>query len=94
MIRRVVKMTFKEEYIDVFLEIYRSIRDNIEQMPGCHSVELMRDINDSSTMFTYSIWEDEEALNAYRGSELFGKTWPRTKALFSQPAEAWSLDFV
>jgi len=36
------------------------------------------------------MWESEEALNAYRKSELFGSVWPKTKACFANPAEAWS----
>ena len=87
-------MSFMEENVENFLEIFWEVRDKIEQVQGCHSVELLKDINDSSVMFTYSIWEDEESLNAYRKSDLFGKTWSRTKELFKVPAEAWSLDFV
>jgi hypothetical protein len=30
-------------------------------------------------------------LNAYRNSELFAGVWGRTKVLFAEKAEAWSL---
>ena len=39
-------------------------------------------------------WENEEALNAYRHSDFFAHTWKRTKALFAERAEAWSVDTV
>ncbi|NNF34223.1 MAG: antibiotic biosynthesis monooxygenase [Saprospiraceae bacterium] len=94
MIRRVVKMKFQEMHLETFFSLFYEVKDDIENMEGCYSVELMKDIKDPTLMFTYSIWEDEEKLNAYRKSDLFAKTWPRTKALFSAPAEAWSLDFV
>ncbi|MBL7795100.1 MAG: antibiotic biosynthesis monooxygenase, partial [Saprospiraceae bacterium] len=38
-----------------------------------------------------SIWDDEAALERYRESELFQATWERTKALFAEKAEAWSV---
>ena len=94
MIRRIVKMKFKEEHVATFREIYWSVREAIEAMPGCYSVELLEDIHDPTIMFTYSIWEDEVSLDSYRKSAVFGTTWPKTKALFSEPAEAWSMDFV
>lgn len=87
-------MKFREEDLESFVTLFHEVRDSIEEMEGCYSVELMRDIKDPTIMFTYSIWKDEGKLNAYRKSDLFGKTWPRTKAMFSEPAEAWSLDFV
>jgi hypothetical protein len=87
-------MQFHEEHLDAFMSLFYEVRDAIEKMEGCYSVELLKDIKDPTVMFTYSIWEEEENLNAYRKSDLFSKTWPKTKALFRAPAEAWSLDFV
>jgi len=57
---------------------------------GCFHVELLRTMSPDNIFFTFSLWESEEALNAYRHSELFKGVWPRTKALFAAPAEAWS----
>jgi heme-degrading monooxygenase HmoA len=45
-------------------------------------------------MFTVSIWESEDDLNAYRNSELFENTWAKTKVLFNDKPEAWSLEFL
>jgi autoinducer 2-degrading protein len=94
MIRRVVKMHFEEEHVEAFLEIFQEVKAAIEEVEGCYSVELLRDVNDPTVMFTYSIWQDENSLNAYRKGTLFGKTWPRTKALFRSPPEAWSLEYI
>jgi heme-degrading monooxygenase HmoA len=41
---------------------------------------------------TYSHWTGEEALDNYRHSELFRVTWAKTKQLFADRPEAWSLD--
>ena len=87
-------MHFREECLDEFKAIYSSTKDKIESQPGCYSVELMVDIDDPCTMFTYSIWEDQKSLAQYRNSDVFKEVWPRTKALFATGPKAWSLDFV
>jgi quinol monooxygenase YgiN len=51
---------------------------------------LLQDENDKNIFFTYSIWENDEALQAYRNSELFETTWAKTKILFAGKPEAWS----
>lgn len=93
MITRIVKLTIKEEYIPEFFDIFKESKDKIVDQPGCLSVEMLQDANDPRLCFTYSIWEDPESLDAYRSSELFGTVWPRTKALFDDKPEAWSLIF-
>ncbi|MCS6929914.1 MAG: antibiotic biosynthesis monooxygenase [Saprospiraceae bacterium] len=92
MIKRIVKMTFRPEGVEVFLnEIFEESKSQIRAFPGCRHMELLQAINDPRTLFTWSIWDNESALEHYRQSELFQRTWARTKALFAQPAEAWSV---
>jgi len=43
-------------------------------------------------LYTYSIWENEEALEVYRQSELFQNVWSQTKVLFQGKPQAFSLD--
>lgn len=43
-------------------------------------------------MFTLSHWESEENLEQYRQSELFKSTWAKTKVLFREKAQAWTLE--
>ena len=84
-------MTFREEEVPGFLQLFEEVKGTIRQREGCHHLELWQDKNQPNILFTFSIWENEAALNAYRQSEFFGKTWKRTKALFAEPAEAWSV---
>lgn len=91
MITRLVKLTISEDKVDVFEEIFVTNKNKIEQFPGCISVKVLRDVNQSNVFFTYSIWESEEAINRYRSSELFGSIWPNAKKTFSGKPEAWSL---
>lgn len=90
MIIRVVRMTFKEDAVDQFLQIFDASKDKIRSFPGCQHLQLLADAHQPNIYSTYSIWEAEADLNVYRNSELFGKVWPETKLLFSAPPVAHS----
>lgn len=94
MITRIVKMEFLEGREQAFLEIFEEVQLHIKGFEGCHSLELLHGIGESSTFFTVSQWESERALENYRNSSLFADTWARTKSLFSQRASAWTLESV
>ena len=94
MIQRIVKMTFRQDAILQFHSLFDEVRERIRTQPGCHSVELLQDVRHPEVMFTYSLWDDEDALNAYRQTELFVRTWKRTKSLFHEKAEAWSVSRI
>jgi heme-degrading monooxygenase HmoA len=87
-------MHFKPEFFNDFLELYEIAHPKITAMPGCQGVQLLRDIHKPEIMFTYSHWQDEEALHNYRHSNLFIETWRKTKTLFAEKAEAWSVENV
>ena len=91
MLKRLVKMTFQEDKVEDFIQVFEASKQRIRSFPGCQHLELWRTGN---IFFTYSIWEDEASLNHYRYSALFKTTWARTKALFAEKAEAWSLELV
>ncbi|MFH1319239.1 MAG: antibiotic biosynthesis monooxygenase family protein [Bacteroidota bacterium] len=94
MIIRIVKMTFSPSKLVEFLEIFNSSKEKIRTFEGCNHLELLNDINNPNIFFTYSHWASEQDLNNYRDSDLFKKTWTKTKALFSEEAEASSLDII
>ena len=91
MIRRIVKLTFQEDKVDEFKALFHSRKDKIVSSKGCHSVDLLQHIKQPNVFFTYSFWENEDALNAYRHTDLFAEVWKRTKSKFEKRAEAWSL---
>lgn len=92
MIKRIVKLTFREDQTDTFVEIFRSSKSKILARPGCTHLELWRDVKNPNTFFTYSYWESEADLNAYRKSDFFGSVWPRTKSILAAKPEAWSIE--
>ena len=91
MIIRIVKMTFAPENVDTFLNIFEETKSRIRGFEGCQHLELLNDVDQTNIFFTYSYWDSQEHLNAYRHSNLFGDVWPRTKKLFAAKPEAWSV---
>ena len=87
---RVVRMTFRPEEAQAFLENFEAHKSLIRNFPGCQHLELWQDQNQKNIFVTYSHWESEMALNQYRDSELFKSVWSITKTLFSEKPQAWS----
>ncbi len=94
MITRIVKLHFKKENISSFERIFQETREVIRNFDGCLLLELYQDTSDPSIFFTYSRWDTEEDLEAYRKSDFFKEVWATTKILFQQKAEAWSVQHV
>lgn len=91
MLVRIVKMIFKEDKIDEFLINFNENKDKIRNTTGCNFLELYRDKTNSTIFFTYSYWDTEQDLNNYKNSNLFKNVWIKTKILFSDKPEAWSV---
>ena len=94
MIKRIVRLTFQEDKVETFQELFENTKSLIRNFPGCQHLELLQDINQRNVFFTWSYWESEEALDVYRHSELFKTTWKKTKILFSDKPAARSLELV
>ncbi len=84
-------MTFKPELTSEFVSLFNSKRELIAAVEGCTHVELLQDATNPNIFFTYSLWENESYIEAYRHSELFKSVWAKTKILFDDKPEAWSL---
>lgn len=94
MIKRIVKLTFREDAVPEFLAIFEASKEKIRAFEGNLHLELLRDTAQPNVLFTLSLWENEQALEAYRQSELFKSTWEKTKALFAGKAEAWTVEGI
>jgi hypothetical protein len=93
-IKRIVKMTFQADKIETFKTLFNERKEQIRGFDGCEYLELLQDVNLPNIFFTYSFWNNETDLDAYRHSELFKDTWAKTKVLFDGKPEAWSVDSV
>jgi len=91
---RIVKMTFEADKIDLFLSVFNQNKEKIRASKGCELLELYRDKTNPNIFFTYSYWREEQDLENYRNADLFKEVWAKTKALFSDKPEAWSVDKI
>ncbi|PZX51864.1 quinol monooxygenase YgiN [Algoriphagus ratkowskyi] len=90
MLIRIVRLTFRPDAVEDFLENFHVNKQSIRNFPGCLHLELWQDENEKNIFITHSHWESEEYLNQYRDSELFKSVWTFTKALFSERPVAFS----
>jgi len=89
---RIVKMNFKADKTDEFLSIFNANKKKIRNSIGCSHLELFRDKTNPTIFFTYSYWDKDQDLENYRNSRLFKTVWAKTKVLFNDRPEAWSVD--
>lgn len=94
MIIRIVRLSFRPEESEAFKAIFEASRERIVACEGCHKVELLQDAHASNVFMTYSHWDREANLNAYRDSDFFKETWAKTKQLFNDKPQAWSLEKI
>lgn len=92
MLIRIVKMTFHPENTAQFRSVFEMNKELIAGFEGCKHLELWQDKNDSRIFFTYSHWESAMALERYRQSDLFQSVWGKTKILFAEKPEAWTIE--
>ena len=90
MLIRIVRMTFQVDKVEEFRNIFNNVKQKIRNFPGCNHLELHQDYHSENIFSTYSHWENDEALNNYRKSELFTEVWKQTKTLFLKHPIAYS----
>lgn len=84
-------MSFRPDAAETFLQLFEANWQLIKAFEGCSHVELLRDENEPNVFFTYSHWQSEAHLNAYRDSPLFARVWGATKLLFNARPQAWTV---
>ncbi len=84
-------MHFQPESVPEFLELFDAVKHKIRHFSGCMELKLMQEDGTPQVLFTYSIWESQAHLEAYRNSPFFADTWRKTKALFAEKAQAYSM---
>ena len=84
-------MDFVPEKVDDFVAFFHTIKSEIGNFPGCNHVELCKDSKLDHVYYTFSKWDDEASLEAYRESALFEDVWAKTKVMFGGKPLAYSL---
>jgi quinol monooxygenase YgiN len=91
MIIRIVQMTFREDAVEEFTALFDERKATIRGFTGCIHLELWQDSSYPNKFFTYSQWDSASDLDHYRYSDFFKDTWAKTKALFKDKPQAWSV---
>ena len=91
MITRIVRMEFQPARVGDFLAHFDTIKNLIRCYPGVQDLELHRDVSQSNVFYTYSTWDGEAELAAYRESDLFKSTWFVVRPWFGEKPQAFSL---
>ena len=87
-------MSFAKENVDAFLKNFNENKEKIRAVEGCEFLQLLKDKDNTNIFFSYSFWNRQEDLDNYRKSELFKSVWAKTKVLFNDKPEAWSVEKV
>lgn len=85
MITRLVETGIRPEMVDAFIDLYMHARPTILAQPGCPRVELVPAIDQPTLFATWSVWDHESALDAYRTGAFFRDFWPGVRVLFRNP---------
>ena len=72
--------------------LFDKTKEKIRGFVGVRQLDLYRDNQNPNVFFTYSIWDNVSHLESYKRSELFKQVWSKTRSMFEQKAEAWSVD--
>lgn len=94
MLIRLVRLTFKEDKVETFLENFHLNKTKIRSFPGCLHLEVWRDYHQPNIFMTCSHWESADDLESYRQSELFKGIWTVTKTFFADKPMAFSVNPV
>ncbi len=89
---RIVRLSFEEDKIPDFIDIFETSKNLIRSFEGCTHLELLKDHNHSNVFYTYSKWQSNDFLERYRESSLFKTTWQKTKLLFNAKPQAFTLE--
>lgn len=91
---RIVKLTIDPGKAKAFEGLFTEKMMQIRNFPGCSHLALWKSHLPTGVFMTYSIWDDQEALDAYRHSAMFSDIWTTIKPWFTAKPEAWSLDDI
>lgn len=87
-------MSIDKDKIEEFLSNFHQNKEKIRNFQGCQFLELYQDKNDDNIFFTYSYWNTEEDLENYRKSDFFQNVWSKTRILFNEKPQAWSVNKI
>lgn len=83
-------MTIDADRQDDFESVFSGARSKIASFNGCQELRMLKAIDSTGVYTTVSTWTNQDALEQYRQSDLFKKTWSTVKPMFTARAVAYS----
>ena|SRR5690554_3349467 len=90
MVIRIVELSIQKEKFSLAKKYLAEVAPKVRNSKGCTHLRIVIDLHEAGHVTTYSHWNSEDDLNAYRKSEVFINFWSQIKPLFDRPARAWS----
>lgn len=90
-ILRLVRLTFKPENVEIFLDFFSKTRSSILAFEGCLELQHYRDREQPNVVYTLSRWASPEHLEKYRQSDFFKNTWEQVSRWFDDKPQAFTL---
>lgn len=90
-ILRLVRLTFKAENVETFLQFFSETAPHIRAFQGCLELQGFRDREQPNVVYTLSRWASAEDLENYRQSTFFKNTWEQVSRWFEDKPQAFTL---
>ena len=90
MVIRIVELSIQKDKLPFAQKYLAEVAPKVRNSPGCTHLRILMDLHNPGHITTYSHWNTEADLNAYRKSDIFNNFWSQIKPLFEAPARAWS----
>ena len=90
MIIRIVELSIQKDKFSFAKKLLADVAPKVRSSPGCSHLRILLDVHNSQRITTYSHWNTEADLNAYRKSDIFINFWTDVKPLFAASARAWT----
>lgn len=90
MVIRLVELSIQKDKLPIAKKLLDDVAPKVRNSPGCTHLRILMDLHKTAHITTYSHWNSEADLNAYRKSDVFKNFWAQIKPLFAVSAKAWS----
>ncbi len=94
MITRIVKVKIKADDYDNFKNYIGSFVQKVRNFKNNHHADCFADLDDKNYFHVYTIWLTEDALSAFRESELNKEFKNNIQKWSEKPYSAWTIENI
>ena len=94
MIIRVVKIPIKDASINSFIKRIPIISNEVRRVSGCIHNDIFRDKMKENIFYSYTIWNSDEDIEKYLGSQYYKDIWGDLWDYFEGTPKSWKIDNI